>query len=262
MLLSINDLHGYPIHATDGEIGTVDEFYFDTETWTIRYLVVDTGNWLPGRRVLISPISISGIDQTTKTFSARLTKEQVKNSPDIDTHKPVSRQHEMEYFNYFASPYYWYGGGLWGAGFYPGALTTAAALGAVSAAEPPPAADKADSHLRSTKVVLHYHIAALDGEIGHGNNFIMDDETWAIRYLVVDPKNWWPGKHVLVSPRWIERVSWEESKVFVDLSREMIKRSPEYTPESLDREYETELHQHYSRRGYWVDEPIGAKPLN
>ena len=258
MLLGTNDLQGYPIHATDGEIGTVDEFYFDTETWTIRYLVVDTGNWLPGRRVLISPISISGIDQTAKTFSARMTKEQVKNSPDIDTHKPVSRQHEMEYFNYFGSPYYWHGGGLWGTGYFPSALTTATAFGAVTVAEPPPPTDQADSHLRSTNVVRKNYLEAADGELGHVDDFMIDDETWAIRYLVVDTRNWWPGKKVLVPPQWIERLNWEDSKVNVGLQREAIKSAPEFdSSASISREYEEKLYRHYGRPGYWNFESVG-----
>lgn len=260
MLLSINELQGYSIHATDGELGTVDEFYFDTETWTIRYLVVDTGHWLPGRRVLISPLSISGIERTAKRFSVRLTKEQVKNSPDIDTYKPVSRQHEMEYFNYFGSPYYWHGGGLWGTGYYPSALMTATAFGAVSAAEPPPPSpvDEGDSHLRSTKVVEDYYLEAADGEIGHVDNFLMDDENWAIRYMVIDTRNWWPGKKVLVPPQWIERLNWEDSKVYVGLQRETIKNAPEFDSSSpINREYEERLYLHYDRPGYWNLEGVG-----
>jgi sporulation protein YlmC with PRC-barrel domain len=117
-----------------------------------------------------------------------------------------------------------------------------------------------DSHLRSTHEVSGYHIQAADGEVGHVEDFIIDDETWAIRYLIIDTRNWWPGKKVLVSPQWIERVSWSESKVFVNLSRESIKQSPEHTEESLlTRDYETGLHRHYNRQGYWVDEPAAKE---
>jgi len=84
--------------------------------------------------------------------------------------------------------------------------------------------------------------------------------SWAIRYLIIATRNWWPGKKVLVSQLWIKRVSWNESKVFVDLLREDIKQSPEYTEESvLTRDYETELHRHYNRQGYWVDESAAKK---
>jgi sporulation protein YlmC with PRC-barrel domain len=114
-----------------------------------------------------------------------------------------------------------------------------------------------DPHLRSTYNVSDYQIQTKDGDIGHVEDFIIDDETWAIRYLIIDTKNWWPGKKVLVSPKWIERVSWSESKVFVNLTRENIKQSPEYTEESmLTRDYETKLHRHYNRQGYWFDESV------
>jgi hypothetical protein len=114
-----------------------------------------------------------------------------------------------------------------------------------------------NSHLRSTNEVSTYNIQALDGEIGHVEDFIIDDETWAIRYLVIDTQNWWPGKKVLISPQWIDRVSWGESKIFVNLTREIIKNSPEYTDESLlFRDYESRLHGHYERQGYWIDEPF------
>ncbi len=94
---------------------------------------------------------------------------------------------------------------------------------------------------------------ATDGQIGHVEDFIIDDETWAIRYLIIDTQNWLPGKKVLLSPRWIESVSWDESKVFVSISRKAVEQSPEYTEESLlTREYETGLHKHYNRQGYWV----------
>jgi hypothetical protein len=112
-----------------------------------------------------------------------------------------------------------------------------------------------DTHLRSTREVTSYHLHALDGEIGHVDDFIIDDDTWAIRYLVVATKNWWPGKKVLISPRWIESVSWDDRKVVIGLSRETIKAAPEYTDESLlTRDYETGLHRYYDREGYWVDE--------
>ena len=117
-----------------------------------------------------------------------------------------------------------------------------------------------DPYLRSTHDVTGHHIQAADGEIGHVEDFIIDDETWAIRYLSIDTRNWWPGKKVLVSPQWIERVSWIESKVFVNLDRETIRQSPEYTEESLlTRDYETELYRHYNRQGYWVDKPAEKK---
>jgi hypothetical protein len=259
MLLGANDLHGYSIHATDGDIGHVDQFYFDDEAWAVRYLVIDTGNWLTGKRVLISPIAVNGIDRDKKTFDAGLTKEQVKNSPDVDTHMPISRRREMEYFNYYGWPYYWYGGGLWGGAFYPGALNMASALDAESGARPKPPVEPGDSHLRSTKVVLNYHVEAADGEIGHVEDFIMDDRTWTIRYLVVNTRDWWPGERVLVPPRWIDQLSWAESRVYVGVDRASIKSAPRYEPSSLiTREYERKLYGHYGRPGYGYVKSIGS----
>ncbi len=266
MLRSINEIQGYTVHASDGHIGGVDRFFFDDEKWTIRYIVVDTGTWLPGRQVLISPISIGEANFSGQQFNVSLTREQVERSPDIDTHKPVSRQREMEHANYFGYPYYWGAGGLWGAGMYPGGLAvpTGAAYAGMgypdrvglasgySVTETKPQAtsteQQGDPHLRSTKEVIGYHIEARDGEIGHVEDFIIDDESWAVRYMVVDTSNWWLGKKVPVSPQWIKEVSWADSTVSVDISREEIERAPEFDPSALvSREYEDKLHSHYGR---------------
>jgi hypothetical protein len=120
-----------------------------------------------------------------------------------------------------------------------------------------------DPNLRSTHDVSGHNIQASDGQIGHIDDFILDDETWAIRYLIIDTRNWWPGKKVLISPRWIDHINWSESKVFVNLLRETIRQSPEYTDESLlTRDYEIELHQRYNLPGYWGDELAAqAHPL-
>ena len=119
MLTNVTFLKGLVIQATDGELGTVDQFYFDDETWAIRYLTVETGGWLGGRQVLISPFSILHTDWPAKRLDVALTKKQVENSPDINTHQPVSRQHEAEYNRYYGYPYYWGGPYMWGPAFYP-----------------------------------------------------------------------------------------------------------------------------------------------
>lgn len=262
MLQSLNNLKGHGISATDGDIGSVAQFFFDDENWTIRYLVVDTGNWLPGRHVLISPIALSGAYRAAEMLNVTLTKEQIQDSPDIDTDKPVSRQHETDYFTYYGYPPYWYGGGVWGAGAYPLGLTVPAAglaypdrvgvatgyAGTGAATEAVRAEEQGDPHLRSTNEVIGYYIEAKDGDIGHVEDFIIDDASWAIRYMVVDTVNWWPGKKVLVAAQRIERVSWGESKLFVDLTREKIKQAPEYDPSVIGTsEYEHKLYDHYGR---------------
>jgi hypothetical protein len=199
--------------------------------------------------VLISPYALIAVRKEEQDIAIDLTRKQIEDSPSLDSDKPVSRQFEEAYYGYYEWPGYWSGPYMWGV--YPYIVRDPEKW------KEPTAAEKAwDPHLRSTHDVSGYHIQATDGEIGHVEAFILDDETWAIRYLIVDTKNWWPGKKVLVSPQWIERVSWDESKVFVNLSGEAIKQSPEYTEESLStRDYETGLYRHYDRQGYWVDEP-------
>lgn len=266
MLQSINNLQGRGIRATDGDIGSVKQFFFDDETWTIRYLVADTGGWLPGRHVLISPIALGDTDRAGEALNVSLTKQQIEDSPDIDTEKPVSRQHETDYSNYYGYAPYWHGGGLWGAGAHPAGMMVpptvlgypdrvGVATGYASSGATPAAArseEQGDPNLRSTNEVVGYYIEATDGDIGHVEDFIIDDASWAIRYMVVDTVNWWPGKKVVVAPQWIERVSWGESKLYVDLTREKIKNAPEYDPTKVvDREYENRLYEHYDRPKYF-----------
>jgi sporulation protein YlmC with PRC-barrel domain len=255
MLKSVSHLQGVTIQATDGEIGKVEQFYFDDETWTIRYLVVNTSHWLAGRLVLISPIALGPRGFVSNRFDVALTKKQIENSPHIDTHKPVSRQHEAVYMGYYGYPYYWGGSGLWGLASYPAGLTVQReAVTEAESLEARAGKESPDSHLRSTNEVTGYHIEAADGEIGHVKDFIVEDETWAIRYLEVDTRNWWPGKKVLVSPAWINNVSWPESKVSVDLSRESIKNGPEYIESApITREFEKTLYDHYGRPAYWSE---------
>jgi hypothetical protein len=254
MLRNAKELLRCAIHAKDGEIGEVHDLFFDDHSWTVRYVVVDTGTWLPGRLVLVSPVAFNQPDWKAKTLPVKLTKKQVESSPDIDSDKPVSRQKEIELHRHFGWPYYW-GGGV----FLASGMSTMAeagelqpeipkASGAIATEEEP----TGDPHLRAMAEVKDYHIQATDGEIGHLEDFIIDDQNWVIRYLVVDTRNWWPGKKVLVSPQWIDRVSWEESKVYAELSRQAIKSSPEYKERlPITREYESELYDHYGRTTYW-----------
>jgi hypothetical protein len=250
--MNASQLKGFTIRAVDGDLGTVDQFYFDDETWAIRYFTVDSGGWLGGRQVLISPYSVVHADWQTKFLDVALTKLQVENSPDIDTHLPVSRQHEADYLGYYGYPFYWAGPSLWGPALYPAGLaipTTASR----EARRERVRKESLDSHLRSSAAVTGYHIDAVDGEIGHLEGFVVDDRDWAIRYIEVATRNWWPGKKALVSPAWIERVSWTDSKVYVGLSREAIENGPEYdlsTP--ITREYENRLYLHYGRPPYWL----------
>ncbi|HEU4327114.1 MAG TPA: PRC-barrel domain-containing protein [Roseiflexaceae bacterium] len=264
-LRSANTLDAYAIRATDGEIGGVHDFLFDDQHWTVRYMVADTGGWLTGRRVLISPAALGTAEWQSMALNTRLTRRQVEHSPDIDSDQPVSRQHEFELASYYGYAPYWSGGGIWGPGMDPLGLWGAGALGAPllgtealkgtsgTATQRETAQEqRGDPHLHSMREVTGYSIQALDDDIGHVDDFVLDDENWVIRYLVVDTRNWWPGKRVLVSPRWITDVSWAERAVHVDLRKEQIKTSPEYDPTRvLNREDEERLYRHYGLPVYW-----------
>jgi hypothetical protein len=246
MLRSASSLKGASIGATDGNIGSLDDLYFDDLSWTVRYLVVDTGTWLPGRQVLISPLSVRGAAEAN-TVPVALTRAQVEHSPPVDSDKPVNRQYEEEFSRYYGYPYYWSGPYRWGALHYPGEEASPADVAAANAV-----AAGGDPNLRSARDVIGYYIQATDGDIGHVDDFLIDDREWAIRYVIVDTRNWWPGKKVVVSPDWIRQVSWRESQVHVDLTREALKAAPEYDADRpLEREYETRLFRHYGRPSYW-----------
>lgn len=248
MLRNAKTLKGYSLNSLNGDIGKVKEFYFDDQHWAIRYLVADTGTWLKDRQVLLSPYALVAVDDAQQHVEINLTKKQIEDSPPLESDKPVSRQFEDAYYGFYGWPMYWGGPYLWGA--YPFIMHDADNLEDYNQSE-----KSWDPYLRSTQDVTDNHIQAADGEIGHVEDFIIDDEVWAIRYVVVDTRNWLPGKKILISPQWIERVSWLESKVFVNLSKEAIEQAPEYTETSLlTRDYETSLHVHYNRKGYWADD--------
>lgn len=254
MLRNVRDLRGFAIHATDGLIGAVDDLYFDDEDWAIRYLVVETGGWLYGRRVLITPAALGHPDWPGKALPVTLTRAQVEGSPDIDTRKPVSRQQEAAYLAYYGYPYYWGGAGLWGMGASAGGLTTEVGFEQEmkdrrdAETEPPQ-----DTHLRSCESVIGHHVHATDGDIGHVQDMLVDDRHWSISYLIVDTSNWWGGHQVLVAPRWIESVSWPEAKVLVGLTRQAVQDAPAYdAAEGLERGQEEGMHEHYGRPGYWT----------
>jgi sporulation protein YlmC with PRC-barrel domain len=250
MLRSFNHIRGYAIHASDGEIGSLHDLYFDDHSSAIRYLVVDTGHWLPGRRVLLAPAAVGGLDVSQEEIITGLTRQQVKDSPGIATDQPVSRQEEMTLHTHYGWAPYWSMppivgtlGPYWGS-VMPGPVDSAERRIAEEAAARELA--HADPHLRSAREVAGYHVAATDGEIGHVDDFLIDDERWTIDLLGVDTRNWLPGRKVLISPAWLRAVDWAHRQVEVDLTREQIKSSPEYDPAmAVDESYLERLHGHY-----------------
>ncbi len=250
MLRSMEELEGYVLAATDGEIGRCKDFLFDDRHWVVRYMVADTGKWLPGRRVLISPISLGDPDWESRRFPVMLTKDEIKRSPDMLEEEPVSRQYEAELFAHLGYLPYWGGTSVWGGSTVPRQLRVEEvedADGVAVAVEP-----TGSPNLRSLREVTGYRIDARDDEVGHVEDFVVDDDAWIIRYMVVDTRNWLPGRKVIVPPRWVEGFDWTDREAHVDLTREQIENSPEFEPGApVNREYETRLYDYYGRPVYW-----------
>ena len=233
MLRSIKSLFGFTMGATDGEIGKVKDFYFDDRTWQIRYLVLETGNWLFGRKVLLSPVALQTPDWNARVFPVNLTKDQIKHSPDIDAEKPISRDQETELHSHYSWPYY-EGGGV-------GFMTTGMVGGVVAPDIPfeerisdeiqhpgeinqPPR----ELHLRSVKRVTGYDIHAADAELGDVEDFLVDDTTWILSGLVVETGNWYSGSKILLPTNSITKIEWETSSVYLDQTTDMLKNRPEF----------------------------------
>jgi len=226
MLRSIKQLYGNKLGASDGDIGHVKDFYFDDKNWAIRYLVADTGTWLPGRQVLISPYSLGRLDQAEKILRVNLTRKQVENSPSIGAHKPVSRQYEEKYYRYYGWPYYWEGSGLWGMSGFPILELPAKPLPGKTTTAIGPQPERADAHLRSAQAVNGYHLRTGDGIIGHVCDFMMDAGTWAIGQLAIKIGHRFSGKEMLILTKDVDRISYEESTVFATLTGEAAAQSP------------------------------------
>lgn len=233
MLQSLKQLYGHQLAASDGEVGHVKDFYFDDQRWAVRYVVADTGSWLRGRQVLIAPHAFGSLHQSGKLLTVNLTRKQIENCPPIESHKPVSRQYEEEYYRHYGWPGYWQGDGLWGASGLPIMPLPSSPIAVMEAAVIGPQPKRADANLRSTQAVSGYHLQASDGIIGHVSDFIMDKENWAVRQLVIRIGHRFSGKEVEIPTTLVDRVSYEESTVFVKLTREAIEKSNEQSPFSI-----------------------------
>jgi sporulation protein YlmC with PRC-barrel domain len=251
MLRSCNQLLGYAIHASDGEIGSLHDLYFDDQSTAIRYLVVDTGNWLPGRRVLLAPAAIGGVDADREEIITGLTRQQVEDSPGTEADQPVSRQHEMALHTHYGWEPYWAMAPLagtlapyWGAPIRPAPSGSEQRVAEEMTAR---AREQADPHLRSASEVEGYHVAATDGEIGHVEDLLIDDRDWTVNLIGIDTRNWLPGRKVVISPGWLRGIDWPNRQIEVDLTRDQIKESPEYDPSrAIDERYLEQLHAHHA----------------
>jgi len=259
MLNAISLLKGFEVQTKDGGLGTVSDFLFDDSTWKVRWLVVDTGRWLTGRKVLVHPSAVVSAEYEQRELNVALTKAQVKASPDILSDRPVSQQVQDDLYGYYGWDPLW-GGGMFGGGMYGGMgamaspLSPTAYFGTATVQESgrgDTGRDAGDPHLRSIAEVTGYHVEAIDGAIGHVQDFLIDNASWGVRYLVVDTSNWWVGQHVLISPYAVKSVAWSERHVLLDLTREKIKSSPSWNPSNVvDGKFERRLHSHYDWPGY------------
>jgi hypothetical protein len=243
MLWNASALNGYAIAASDGELGTVSDFLFDDCTWLVRWLVVDTGNWLSGRKVLLPASVLGQLNSKGREFSVRLTMQQVKDSPDIATDQPVSRQMETDIYEHYGwNPYWGVGnsmGGAVAASLHLEAAPREADIGAIRRRG-------GDPHLRSVAAVTGYDIHASDGEIGHVEDFLVEDADWSIHYLVIDTMNWWPARKVLISPQSAREIDWANKLVSLDVDRQTVKDSPPYgASTTIDLAYEKQFHNYY-----------------
>jgi sporulation protein YlmC with PRC-barrel domain len=245
MLQTTNNLKKYHVFAADGSVGTVQDLYFDDEKWTIRYLVVHTGSWLLGRDVLISPVAFRGFDDREKMILTDLTKDKIEKSPAIDTAQPISRQHELEYFQYYGWPYYWAEASAWGVTGLPNPLS----FPPPPLEEPPHEKGESEVRLRSTSEIIGYHIQARDLQIGHVEDFIVHDATWSITGLLVDTRNWWPGKKILIPHSIVESVSWIDRTISVGVSQDQLQHAPEYVDEtSLTPGFHRQVQNYFERQ--------------
>jgi hypothetical protein len=254
MLRTVSELCAFTLEATDGPIGAPRDVYFDDSTWTVRFIVARTGEPQAERDVLVAPRAIKLVDASAGILATSLTRQQVKNSPRVDTHKPVSRQHELEQYEYYGFPFYWGEPSLWTNASLGLPGTSADQEKFVTGQQALHHARGDDPHLRSCRALSRYHLHANDGDIGHIEDVIVDDETWMIRYLIVNTSDWWLGHRMLVAPRWISEISWLEATVAVNLTRQAIRTAPPFDPAKLpDRLYEARLFNHYGQPAYWSD---------
>lgn len=218
MLWNASALNGYPIAATDGQIGTVSDLLYDESGWEIRWLVVDTGDWLSGRRALLPVSALGQADPETKRWPANLTMRQVEECPDVDASEPLSREMEIMVRNHYG----------------------------LSAGQ-----ERADPGVRSLSEITGGAIETTDGEIGHAEDFLIDTALWQVRYLVVHTSSWWPGEKFLLSPLSIDWIDWARSIIHLHVTRQKVKDSPPYVAaETVDGAFEELFETYYGIR--WV----------
>lgn len=249
--IDTQDLKNYTIQASDGDIGSVSEFYFDEEHFYLRYLVVNTENFLFRNLVLVSPISFTNINFEEKIIKLKITKKELEDSPGLDSVDVISRKYEKDYNNHFAWPYYWSAensasaigpyGMPWG--YYNQLGRAPRRTGEVNSDL---VRNTDDSNLRSSREVRSYSVKGIGNEeFGHIQGFILDPNTLALKFVIIDTIHFLPSKHVLLRPEWIEEISWESKTVEFSFSKELIKSAPSYKRGELDEELIRKTDEHF-----------------
>jgi hypothetical protein len=246
MLIEASELISYAIEAEDGDLGRCKDILVDDRSWNIRYLVGDTRKWLPGRKVLLPPSKVKEPDFSLRKLPLVLNKEQVKASPPLEEKAPVSRQYEIMWFDYYGISHYWLEEDKIGMTENPTAIPIAKRESSTAGEA------QEEIHLLSVKEIMGRGIAATDGDIGHVADFLADVRAWKLRYVIVDTRNWLPGRQVCISVSCVEWMDQMKEKVGIGLSREKIKESPEYNPVMpMTEAYQVVLHDYYGWPKYW-----------
>jgi uncharacterized protein YrrD len=238
VLRKLSDLKGYSFQAKNDEMGRLKQVYFDDQLWKVRYLIVQTGSWLLGKEVLLVPAVITGIDDNSKAIQVNLSRKQIKNAPSVDSEQPVSEHYQQQYYSYYEWEPYW----------ITDPLFQATPVSPPLFIQPETPTEPENPHLRSSDEVSGYRLDTPSGSIGHVADIILDDQEWTVRYLEIDTRNWLPGKHVLVSPAWVQKIDWVDQQVQVELSRELVLSAPEYdSSKHISRDYQLALFKHYGK---------------
>ncbi|MFP4281454.1 MAG: hypothetical protein ACLFR7_10735 [Opitutales bacterium] len=222
------------LHAQDGEIGRCTDFLFDEESWIVRYFVVDTRKWLPGRKVVVATSSVGNgslLDEDG-LIRTRLRREQIKDSPPIAEHAPVSMEVEAELSAYYGWPVYWDAGNPWGNAvtappFGPERNLDEGAQengGAPDTSQQPK--DTGQSRLRSAHRLQGYHLEARDGPLGHIEDFVFAPDSWLVELAVLNTRNWLPGRDLAFAPGWITEIDAIANRATVDRDRAVLERCP------------------------------------
>jgi sporulation protein YlmC with PRC-barrel domain len=229
MLRQMETLKSYEVIGKDGELGKLDDFLIDDAEWTVRELVVRSGSWLAGRRVVILPHSVIGIDTEEKAVGVSLTRQQIEDAPvaPLDADNLLARHFESVLYDYYAFPYYWMGPYLWGYSILPNGVAEAE-VGGGKAEEIKRLRESQIRHVRSFQVANGFSIRCRDGAMGDVEDMIFDDKSWSVSYLVVDTSKYLFGKNVLVPPEAIKEVNWLEATIYLDMTKAEVEARPKF----------------------------------